>query len=150
MPKIKVVKGGDTKPTVVTAPDRYSVWGDQAKDAQGEGWRPAGWDSNGTVTFRNTYNPGANTVAIPGEQSYGHIAAVGYKNGKFDIVLRDANGNVRKEIKKGVSASDVRGYFTSPQSGIAQRVASIQAGTNPDRADAGGGYAAAYNPNAVR
>lgn len=149
--KIKVPKGGGETTNVIKAPNTFQAWGSEADNAQGEGWRPA--ESNphdGTTIFRNTYNPGANTIMIPGDKNYGHLAAIGYKNGQFDIVIRDANGAVRQTIKKGVSPTDVRGYLTSPQSGIAQRVNSIVAGTNPDRPDAGGGYAALYNPNKIK
>lgn len=151
--KIKVAAkdgGEEGKATVVKAPDRYTAWGSEAGNAQGEGWTPAGWNSEGTTVFRNSYNPGANTISIPGDKNYGHLAAIGYKNGMFDLVIRDSNNNVKQTIKKGVAPNDIRSYFSNQSSPIQQRVNTIQAGTNPDRAGVGGGYAALYNPNLVR
>lgn len=140
--------GGDTK--VIPAPDRFVSWGTEGEDAKKEGWYPNEWSTDGTTVFRNSYTPAANLVVIPGEKNYGHIAAVGYKNGQFDLVIRDAMGKTRQIIKQGISPADVRGYFTNNQSPIAKRVASIQAGTNPDKADSNGNYAALYDTNKAK
>ncbi len=145
MPKPeKGLMGKTTK--VLPSPVNMNLFGQEADAAKGEGWYPTAQpDQYGTMIYRNSYNPSANTIQIPGEKNYGHLAAIGYKNGRFDIVIRDANGNTRQVVKQGVSPTDVRAYMTTSQSPIAQRVAGIQA-----NAAAGNTYVAPYNPNNVK
>ena len=80
----------------------YSAWGEVAKDAQTDGWYPAEVGGDTTV-YRQKYDNRFNIVDIPGQKEKGHIAAIAGKNGKFDLVIRDAKGNVHQPLKTGVS-----------------------------------------------
>lgn len=126
--------GGDEKAaTVVKSPNRYAAWGALGNDAKKEGWLPVSWN-NDTTEYRSQYQNQFNQVVDPLNKQRAYIAAVGgNNNGLFNLYIKDANGNILKELGRGLTGDKVRGYFTNPQSTIAQRVQSVAAGTNPDR-----------------
>ena len=105
----------------------FAYWGDSAKTAKEQGWYAATEpDSNGAVTFRTAYDAPFSTVDIPNDKKPGYVAIVGRPNGKFDVVINHADGNLEHNVLQQVSPSDVQKWLTSPDNTIAQRVKNIQ------------------------
>jgi hypothetical protein len=105
----------------------FSYWGSYADQAKQQGWYAASTpDSSGRVTFRAPYDAPFNTVQIPGDTKLGHVALIGSPNGKFDVVINHADGNLEHAIMQGVSAEQVEKWITSPENTIAQRVNNLK------------------------
>jgi len=117
----------------------YTPFGKQSALAMSQGWFPE-TDDKGVVTYKNKYTNAFNNVILPNKNERGHIALIGYPNQKFDIVIRDKNGNIEHTVYKGISPEDVQKYITNDQSVVAQRNNSVVAGANIDKPDEQGGY----------
>jgi hypothetical protein len=104
----------------------FTPWGDQSMTAQKQGWYPESIFPDQTV-YRARYNAPFNTVVIPGEQQPGHLALIGHPNQKFDVVIRNSNGDIKQTIFKAISPQDVQTWLTSPQNTVSQRVTQIAA-----------------------
>ncbi len=137
---LAAMKGGGEKTPAV---DRYAMWGKESSAAQQEGWYPTEWNNDHTI-YRNKYDNAFNIVNIPGQNAHGHIAAIGKKNGMFDLVIRDAGGNVKQVLKQDIQPAQVRSWIVQPNSTIAQRTSSVVSGNNQDKYNSEGGYTAPF------
>lgn len=116
---------------------RFSVFGSDAQKVRREGFYPSQWDEERTI-FKNRYDHGYNNVIMPNDKQgrTGNIAVVGHKNGLFDIVIMDADGNYKGNndnyIKRGVKSDSVQEYITNNKSTTQQRVDRITKGIDPE------------------
>jgi len=111
--KIRVPKktGGETeKTTGVKAVDRYTPFGDMAETFKGQGWIPERWNDEVTE-YKSGYGL-LNSVELPSGKGYISIRG-GNTNGVFDILIKDAKGNVVQPILRGANVRQVNDYFTN-------------------------------------
>ena len=118
-----------TKPTSNT--DAYAAWGNQAPIAKQQGWFPE-TSLNGQTVYRSNYSPAFNNIVLPNQPNQkGHIALIGSNNKKFDVVIRDNNGNIQSTIFKGITPDEVQKYITSQNSLVSTRAEMIKNNTVP-------------------
>jgi hypothetical protein len=107
----------------------YQPFGELDKTFQSEGWYPES-TSQGQTTYRSGYNNAFNDVQVDANNK-GHIALIGNKNGLFDIVIRDNQGNSKLTIAKQVSPNDVHTWVTKQGSLVDQRQNKVAMVTPP-------------------
>lgn len=121
--KVRITKSNDEGDSKSSSKEAlFAAWGDQAATAKNQGWYPE-TSVNGVTTYRSNYSPAFNDVIInPITKEKGHIALIGNNNQKFNIVIRDNNGNIVHTIASSQTPQDVQTYLTNAQGIPQQRV----------------------------
>lgn len=70
----------------------YRGFGSEGEDAYKSGWIAGDSPAMGKRYFTNTYTNALTQVKIPNDPRLGHVALLAGDNGKFDVVIRNADG----------------------------------------------------------
>lgn len=102
----------------------YKQFGQYASTAKEQGWFPETEpDANGTVVYKSGYGKAFNNVVIPDSPNeLGDVALVGHNNNRFDVVIRDKQGNIRHTMFKGIYPADVNAYLTKAGGVVDDRI----------------------------
>ena len=80
-----------TKKVLAYDPNLYKGFGEQGEDAYKSGWVYENSPVMCKRVFTNQYGNAFNQIRIPNDDRLGHLALVVGDNGKFDVLVRNAD-----------------------------------------------------------
>lgn len=90
-----------TKKVAAYDPNVYKGFGAQGEDAYKSGWMPQESPMMGKRIFTNQYSNAFNQVKIPNDDRLGHLALIAGDNGKFDVIIRNADKQQQGQPLRG-------------------------------------------------